>query len=93
MKVGICTFNIMMYEGSSLKEKRMIVKSVIERIKSRYNVSIAEIADQDKWRLATIGFCCISNNKRHVEKTIQEVLRFLEKDGRGELINIDMEVI
>ncbi|SFH53102.1 hypothetical protein SAMN05192551_101390 [Tindallia magadiensis] len=93
MKVGICTFNLMMYEGNSLKEKRMIVKSVIERIKSRYNVSIAEIADQDKWRLATIGFCCISNNKSHVEKTIQEVVRFLEKDGRMELMNIDMEVI
>ncbi len=93
MKVGICSFRMMMYERGSLKEKRMIVKSLTQRISSRYNVSIAEVADQEKWKMATIGFCCVSNDKLHVERTMQEVLRFIESDGRMELVDIETEIV
>ncbi|RQD69670.1 MAG: DUF503 domain-containing protein [Tindallia sp. MSAO_Bac2] len=93
MKVGICSFKMIMYEGGSLKEKRMIVRSLIQRIRSRYNVSISEVADHEKWKLATIGFCCISNEKQHVERTMQEVIRFAEADGRMELMDIETEIV
>lgn len=93
MRVGICSFRMIMYEGGSLKEKRMVVKSVTQRIKSRYNVSVAEVADHKQWRLATIGFSCVSNDKLHVERTIQEVLKFVESDGRMEIMDIETEIV
>ena len=91
--VGICSFEWMFYEGASLKDKRMIVKSLIQRLSSRYNVSVAEIGAHDKWQLAAIGFSCVGNERRHVERMLQEVLRFIESDGRGEVFNIQQEII
>lgn len=93
MLVGTCRFTMILYEGTSLKEKRMIIKSLIQRMQSRYNVSVAETDGQDKWQRAEIGFACVSNNRRHVERMIQEILRFAESDGRGEIMNIQQEVI
>jgi uncharacterized protein len=91
--VGICSFTMYLHEGTSLKEKRMILKSLTQRIKSRYNVSIAEIGAQEKWQRSEIGISCVSNSRIHVEKTLQEVLRFAEADGRAEIMNIEKEII
>ena len=91
--VGICSFTLLLYEGASLKEKRMVVKSLTQKISSRYNVSIAEIGEQDKWQRAEIAFSCVSNNRRHVERMIQEVLRFAESDGRAEVVDIQQEIL
>ena len=93
LNVGICSFTLLLYEGASLKEKRMVVKSLTQKISSRYNVSIAEIGEQDKWQRAEIGFSCVSNNRRHVERMIQEVLRFVESDGRVEVMDIQQEIL
>ncbi|SMP39169.1 DUF503 domain-containing protein [Anoxynatronum buryatiense] len=91
--VGICSFDLLLHEGASLKEKRMIVQSLMKRVSSRYNVSVAEIDKQDKWQIAGIGFSCVGNDRRHVERMLQEILRFIEADGRGEVMNIEREMI
>jgi uncharacterized protein len=93
LNVGICSFTLLLYEGASLKEKRMVIKSLTQKISSRYNVSIAEIGEQDKWQRSEIGFSCVSNNRRHVERMIQEVLRFVESDGRVEVMDIQQEIL
>jgi uncharacterized protein len=93
LKVGICSFTLLLHEGASLKEKRMVVRSLTQKINSRYNVSIAEVGEQDKWQRAEIGFSCVSNNRRHVERMIQEVLRFVESDGRAEVMDIHQEIL
>lgn len=71
----------------------MVVRSLTQKISSRYNVSIAEVGEQDKWQRAEIGFSCVSNNRRHVERMIQEVLRFVESDGRAEVMDIHQEIL
>ena len=93
MLVGICELEFIMYDLGSLKEKRQIVKSVIDRIKSRYNVSIAEIGSQDKWQKGEIGFCCISNDRKHTDEMINKVINFIENDGRLDISKCNVEIV
>ncbi|SET32817.1 hypothetical protein SAMN05660297_02034 [Natronincola peptidivorans] len=93
MLVGVCSVKVIMYEVSSLKGKRQILKSVIERIKARFNVSIAEVGNQDKWQIAEIGFCCVSNSKKHADEMINNVIHFIEKDGRLDITEWHIEIL
>lgn len=93
MLIGTCQIRIVMYEVGSLKEKRQILKSVIERIKARYNVSIAEIGDQDKWQVSEIGFCCISNSSKHAQEMIDKIIYFIEQDGRFDITECQVDIL
>ncbi|MBM7614423.1 DUF503 domain-containing protein [Alkaliphilus hydrothermalis] len=93
MMVGICTMRLFIYEVQSLKEKRHVVKSVIERVKSRFNASIAEVGDMDKWQSSEIGFSCVSNSRRHLDEMLNNIIHFIERDGRFEVSHIEMEIL
>lgn len=75
----------------SLKQKRQIVKSIIGRIKSRFNVSVAEVDRQDEWRAAVIGVACVSNTRKHVDSQLDTLLDFLESDGRFYIESVQKE--
>lgn len=92
MIIGSCAVELYLYDSNSLKEKRHIIKSIIERIKNRFNVSIAEVDYNDVWNKSTIGFSCVSNNTSHCNKIISNVLNFVEGDGRVEIINANTEI-
>ncbi len=62
----------------SLKEKRMILKSIMDKVKHRFNVSIAEIENQDIHQSIVIGIACVSNDKSHANSTIQHVINYIE---------------
>lgn len=91
--IGICSLKVIMYEAQSLKAKRQILKSLIERIKSRFNVSIAEIGNQDKWQIGEIGFCCVTNSRKHADEMIHHVINFIEKDGRLDITECEVEIL
>ena len=78
-------------ENMSLKGKRQVLKSITSRIRNRFNVAVAEVDDNDNWRLATIGICCVSNNRRHSNQVISRVVDFIEK-GRFEIELLDYEI-
>ncbi|SCY94834.1 DUF503 domain-containing protein [Alkaliphilus peptidifermentans] len=93
MLVGVCNLRLMLFEVNSLKEKRHIIKSVIERVKTRFNVSIAEVGEMDKWQVAEIGFSCVSNSRKHADEVINSVVKFIERDGRFDITNCDVEIL
>lgn len=78
----------------TLKEKRAIVKSVVERIRNRFNATAAETADLDTPELATIAAACISNDGRHAGEQAQTIARAIE-DWRldAEVLDVRTEVI
>jgi len=80
-------------EVFSLKEKRHIVKSIIERLKSRYNASVAEVDLNDTWKNAVIGVTCVSNEAGHVDSMMNKIVDFVENDGRAYLFNYSTEKI
>jgi uncharacterized protein len=77
MNVGICRIKLHLSESQSLKDKRRIVKSVITRLKNQYNISIAEVDDQDLWQLITLGISCVSNQNQHVDETLSKVINYI----------------
>jgi uncharacterized protein YlxP (DUF503 family) len=93
MVVGILTVELSLGDIFSLKEKRQIVKSVIDRIKNRFNVSIAEVDKQDVKRRAVIGMACVSNSNQLVDRQLDLILDFLEADGRFAIEDICKEIL
>lgn len=77
----------------SLKEKRMILKSTIAKVKNKYNVSIAEVENQDVHQSIVIGIACVSNDTRHANSMIQNVLDFIEDTTEAIVEKVEMEIL
>ncbi|MGH4119018.1 DUF503 domain-containing protein [Clostridium sp.] len=77
----------------SLKEKRMIVKSTIAKVKNKYNVSIAEVENQDMHQSIVIGIACVSNDTRHANSMVQNVLDFIEDTTEAIVEKVEMEIL
>jgi uncharacterized protein YlxP (DUF503 family) len=81
-------------ENHSLKGKRQLLKSLVARLHNRYNVSAAEIGDQDAWQIATIGIACTSNDERHADEVMASVLAFIRHERLdAEIVDFETEVI
>lgn len=93
MIIGTCELKLIIYESNSLKDKRQVIKSLMERIKARFNVSIAEVDLNDSWQTAVIGFGCISNSTNHVRQILTNVVKFIDEDVRVEIIEEKIEVL
>ena len=91
MIVGVMTAQLHMQGLTSLKEKRSIVKSVIGRLKSRFNISIAEIDHQDNKASAVIAITMVSNDTRFIDQKFDTIINFMQKDGRFYLGKIERE--
>ena len=92
MTVGTLIIQIPLPGIGSLKDKRRIVKSLTERLQSRFNVSIAEIAAQDSHRIAVIGLAVVANEGAFVRRQLDTVLEFLRNDNRIVIGKIDREI-
>lgn len=93
MIIGICTCEIYIFNANSLKSKRSVVKSIIEKSKNRFNISIAEVGENDKWQKSIIAFSTISNDQRLVEETIEKVINFFDSYSEIEIMNIKREIL
>lgn len=93
MIVGTCEVTFRAEWVSSLKEKRMVVKSLVEKTRHKFNVSIAEIDRQDEHKIIVIGFACVSNESRHADSMIQHILDFMEKNTEAELLSAEYELV
>lgn len=91
MIVGVMKTVLHLQGLSSLKEKRSIVKSVIGRLKSRFNISIAEVDHQDAKSSAVIGMAIVSNDTGVIDQQFDAVISFMQKDGRFYLGKIERE--
>ena len=92
MFVAVYQISLILPQGNSLKDKRSVVKSILERLRSRFNVSVAEVGSQDLWRRMEIGFAAVSNDTTYLEGLMQKVINFIEQDGRVEIESITREI-
>lgn len=93
MIIGSCTLKLMIYESYSLKDKRHVIKSIIAKIQSRFNVSIAELELNDSWQTSVIGFACVTNDTTHANQVITNVIKFIDGDGRVEILEHNIEIL
>jgi uncharacterized protein YlxP (DUF503 family) len=94
MHVGVARIALHLADNGSLKGKRMVVRSVIGRVRHRFNVAVAEVETQDAWRLATLGVVCVSDDPRHANEMLSKVIDFIEGERLdAEVGSVDLELI
>jgi len=76
----------------SLKEKRMIVKSLIAKIRNKFNVSIAEVDDQDVHQSIVLGLACVAGNTALADSIMDNVITFIENNSETEIVSIQREL-
>ncbi|GAB4260680.1 MAG: hypothetical protein Kow0092_09650 [Deferrisomatales bacterium] len=93
MVVGVATIELHLHGVNSLKEKRGIVRRVVERVRNRFPVSAAEVDHMDLHRRATIGLAVVSNDARLADSILNKVLDFVEGLHLAEVVGADLEVL
>ena len=91
MNVGVCKISLRLPENMSLKGERQVLKSITSRIRNKFNVSAAEVDDHELWQLATIGVCCVSNDRRFTNQVLSKVVDYVG-NGRFEIEMLDYEI-
>ena len=91
--IGFIEIHLRIPEAHSLKEKRKVVKRVVERLKNKFNVSVSEIGDQDRWQSSIIGVVTIGSSKKIVDATLEKVILFIEELYPGKLVNYYKEIL
>ncbi len=87
MVVGVMELSLALYDNESLKDKRSVVKRVIHRCRSTFNVAAAEVEDQDLADRATIGVVAIGNDRRFIHSTLDKVEDFVMRMAIAEVLD------
>lgn len=93
MFVGTLKFEIIIPGSNSLKDKRKVIRSLQDKIKSKFNVSIAEIDYQDKWQRAIIGLCFVNSEKKEIENISQKIKDIFFENGDVLILKETNEII
>ncbi len=94
MNVGVCKVKLRLPDNLSLKGKRQVVKSVTARLKNKFNVSVAEVEDNDLWQLATVGISFVSNDKRFTNEVLSKAVEFVvNSQGDFEMLDYEIEIL
>ena len=90
MVVGVLRLTLYIHGAASLKDKRQVVRKILDRLRSRFNVSAAEVGDNDNWQRAVVGVAAVANDHSFVN----EVLGKCERDAGAiaEIVNREMEI-
>ncbi|MGL5085083.1 MAG: DUF503 domain-containing protein [Clostridium sp.] len=75
----------------SLKEKRMVVKSIIQKLKNKFNISVGEVDEQDIHKTIVIGITAVCGSGAQVDSTMENIITFIEENTDAEIINIEHE--
>lgn len=77
---------------SSLKEKRFVLSSLKSRLRHRFNVSVSEVDYQDKWQRCRLAVAMVGSDRRSVDAGCDRVLRFIERDHRVVVADVEQEL-
>ncbi|MEZ0324074.1 MAG: DUF503 domain-containing protein [Hydrogenothermaceae bacterium] len=93
MVIGSLILEIYLPQAHSLKEKRMIIKSLKEKLRNKFNVSVSEVNNQDSWQSAVVAVVTVASDKKHLDRTLQSVINFLDENFPHLHINISQEIL
>ena len=94
MNVAVCKLTLRLPENHDLKGKRRAIGSICSRVRRKFNVSIAEVGDNDAWQMATLGITSASNDAAHADKVISAVVDFIASGREDvEIVGQEQEVI
>ncbi|MCH7580608.1 MAG: DUF503 domain-containing protein [Chloroflexi bacterium] len=93
MTVGVCRIVLRLPENASLKGKRRVVKSLMEKLRNKFNLAVAEVDANDSWQIAIIGLTCVSNDARHTRQMLDRAVDFIQRTRLdAELLESEIEI-
>ncbi|MCC7202507.1 MAG: DUF503 domain-containing protein [Nitrospirae bacterium] len=93
MLVGLCTVELFIPDSGSLKGKRQVIKSIKDRIRQKFNVSIAEIGDQDLWQRVVFGIACVGTDKKFINGVLDKIIDLITEEHSVELLKHNIEFV
>jgi len=93
MVVGVCQISLSLPGVTSLKAKRSIVRKVLDRTANRFNVSVAEVGQQDAHRQAMLGFAVVSGDRRHANSMLDSIAAFVEGSADAVVLERSTELV
>ncbi len=93
MTVGICTIEIFIPAARSLKDKRQVLRGLLERVRAHHNVSVAEVDHQDLWQRAAIAIAAVASSKKPIDAMFQGILNEIEATIPGHIVSHDVDFI
>lgn len=92
MMIGVATIKLYAPWVHSLKEKRMVVQSILSKVQHKFNVSIAEVDEQDTHQTIIVGIACVVGTAALASSVIDKVIRFIEASTDAEILDIQRDV-
>jgi uncharacterized protein YlxP (DUF503 family) len=92
MIIGTLTIRLYAPWVHSLKEKRMVVKSIIAKVQKKFNVSIAEVDEQDTHQTIVIGLACVAGTVAFADSVIDKMIDFIESNTEAEVMDVQREI-
>ncbi|HEX2055054.1 MAG TPA: DUF503 domain-containing protein [Nitrospiraceae bacterium] len=93
MIVGVCTVELFIPEGHSLKGKRQVLQSLKDRLRDKFNLSVAEVGEQDLWQKSILGLACVANESTHVNQVLEQALNLIRGVPTIELVRSKIELL
>jgi len=93
MVVVVCRLSLFFPEAGSLKAKRQGLRRLTDRLRHKFNVAVAEVANQDSWQRATLGLSVVSNEVDHAQSMIDRITRFAEELYVAQIIDRELDVL
>jgi uncharacterized protein YlxP (DUF503 family) len=90
--VGTCLVGLHIPNSGSLKAKRFVLRRLKDRVRNKFNVSIAEVADLDLWQRSTLGIAVVSKDRKFTDQVLSGVVALIESDGDVSVISIEMDL-
>ena len=89
--VGLCTVELFIPESQSLKDKRQVLLSLKDRLREKFNLSVAEVDGQDLWQKAVVGMACVANEGRYVNQVCDQALNLIWSVPAVEIVQSRVE--
>ena len=93
MTIGVLRLTFFIPESGSLKGKRRVLRSIKDRLRSQFNVSVAEVDYQDLWQKAEIAVALVASDREYANKVLQKILNKVESWRLAEVVNVEMEIL
>ncbi len=94
MVVGICPIELALPGNDSLKEKRSVLKPLLIKLRREFNVSVAEVGDQDVWRSATLGVAAVSNDQAYLHGLFEKLVGWIDHShAQVEVVDWQIEFV
>ncbi len=91
--VGLCTVELFIPESRSLKDKRKVLLSLKDRLREKFNLSVAEVDGQDLWQKAVLGLACVADEGRYVNQVLDQALNVIRSVPVVEIVQSRVELL